>query len=73
MKAIRKERVRMTMIPRSLKERVKRKDKNQPSYPQKAQFALLAKEEATKAEGQWLVLYRMKRSILRFSAMRMML
>jgi hypothetical protein len=45
------------MIPRSLKQRTKRKDKNQPNHPQKAQFALLAKEEAAKAEGQWLVLY----------------
>jgi hypothetical protein len=57
MKAIRKERVRTTMIPRLLKQRVKRKDKNQPSHPQKARFVLLAKEEATKSEGQWLVLY----------------
>jgi hypothetical protein len=57
MKAIRKERVRTTMTPRSLKQRVKRKGKNQPSHPSKTQFALLAKEEATKAEGQWLVLY----------------
>jgi hypothetical protein len=52
MKAIRKERVRTTMIPRSLKQRVKREDKNQASHPPKTQFAPLAKEEATKAEGQ---------------------
>jgi hypothetical protein len=57
MKAIRKERVRTTMIPRSLKQRVKREDKNQASHPPKTQFAPLPKEEATKAEGQWLVLY----------------